>query len=170
MNMVFSSQIGCNSEVCIDVMIVKTNEQGRHCKYFKDILKSFERYNTHLNPTKIFFRVQESMFLGFMPTRRGIKVNPKNSQEIIDMRSPFNVKEVQQLTRCLNALSNFISCTSDKLFNLFTTLNKNEKIECTNECEEAFTALKVFLATLPILMHHWQDILYTCIYQSITRR
>ncbi|MCI91270.1 hypothetical protein A2U01_0112564, partial [Trifolium medium] len=37
-------------------------------------------------------------FLGFMLTNRGIEVNPKKCQGIIDIRSPTSVKEVQQLT------------------------------------------------------------------------
>lgn len=40
MGTVFSYQIGCNLEVCVDDMIVKTSEKGSHCKYLGDILNS----------------------------------------------------------------------------------------------------------------------------------
>lgn len=63
-----------------------------------------------LNPDKCIFGVQADKFLGFMLTHRGIEANPNKYQEIIDMRSPTSVKEVQQLTRRLAALSLFLSC------------------------------------------------------------
>lgn len=61
-----------------------------------------------LNPVKCsfdvqvgkFFDVQVGKFLGFMLMNRGIKVNPGKFHVVIDIRSPTNVKEVQQLTSC----------------------------------------------------------------------
>ncbi|RDX69757.1 hypothetical protein CR513_51089, partial [Mucuna pruriens] len=44
-------------------------------------------------------------FLGFMLTERGIESNPDKCQGIIDMRSPQDIKEVQQLMGKITALS-----------------------------------------------------------------
>jgi len=43
-----------------------------------------------------------------MLTHRGIEVNPEKCQVILNMRSPNNVKEVQQLLGRLTDLSRFI--------------------------------------------------------------
>ncbi|MCI91442.1 gag-pol polyprotein, partial [Trifolium medium] len=51
-----------------------------------------------LNPAKCSFGVQAGKFIGFLLTHRGIEANPEKCQDIIDMRSPTSVKEVQQLT------------------------------------------------------------------------
>ena len=51
------------------------------------------------------FRVEAGKFIQFLLTERRIEVNSEKCVAIIGMRSPVNVKEVQQLTRCMVALS-----------------------------------------------------------------
>jgi len=104
-----------------------------------------------LNPTKRSFGVQAGNFLGFLLTRRVIEANPDKCQAIINMRSPSNIKEVQQLTGRLAALSRFLSCACDKAFSFFASIKKKEKFEWTTECENAFQQLKSFLSSPPIL-------------------
>jgi len=67
------------------------------------------------------------------------------------MRSPCSIKEVQQLTGRLAALSRFLSCAGDKAFTFFASIKKKEKFEWTNACEEAFTKIKEFLSSPPVL-------------------
>ncbi|MCI37160.1 retrotransposon protein putative Ty3-gypsy subclass, partial [Trifolium medium] len=67
------------------------------------------------------------------------------------MRSPTSVKEVQQLTRRIAALSRFLSCAGEKAFHFFATLRKSERFTWSPQCEEAFQKLKAFLASPPIL-------------------
>jgi hypothetical protein len=62
-----------------------------------------------------------------MLTNRGIEVNPDKCQAIIDMRSPTSVKEVQQLTGRIAALSRFLSGAGEKAFHFLSTLRKTEK-------------------------------------------
>lgn len=46
--------------------------------------------------------------MGFMLTHRGIEANPNKCRAINDMRSPQNIKEVQQLLGRLTTLSRFV--------------------------------------------------------------
>ena len=55
------------------------------------------------------FGVEAGKFLGFLLTERGIEANPEKCVAIIEMRSPISVKEVQQLTGRMVALSRFMS-------------------------------------------------------------
>ncbi|MCI34583.1 gag-pol polyprotein, partial [Trifolium medium] len=110
MDRVFAQKIGRNLEVYIDDMVVKTTMEGSHHEDLEDILASVRKYNMRLNPAKCSFGVQAGKFLGFMLTNRGIEANPEKCQAIIDMRSPTSVKEVQQLTGRITALSRFLSC------------------------------------------------------------
>ncbi|PNY16673.1 hypothetical protein L195_g013398, partial [Trifolium pratense] len=111
MDRVFSEQIGKNLEVYIEDMVIKTTEKGEHDQDLADILKSVRKYNMRLNPAKCSFGVQAGKFLGFILTHRGIEANPEKCQVIINMRSPSSVKEVQQLTGRIAALSRFLSCS-----------------------------------------------------------
>jgi len=55
------------------------------------------------------FGVEAGKFLGFLLTERGIKANPEKCATILAMRSLISVKEVQQLTGRMVALSKFVS-------------------------------------------------------------
>lgn len=92
MDTVFSKQIGHNLEAYIDEMIVKTYEGESHTTHKEDIMVSVRDYNMRINPTKCSFGYKLGKLLGFMLTKKGIKENTYKCQAIIDMRSPFNVK------------------------------------------------------------------------------
>jgi hypothetical protein len=151
MDTAFSQQIGRNLEVYIDDLVAKTKEGNSHADDLEEILSQVRRYRIRLNPAKCSFGVQAGKFLGFLLTRRGIEANPEKCQAIISMRSPSCVKEVQQLTGRLAALSRFLSCAGDKAFSFFASIKKKEKFEWTPECEEAFQQIKSFLSSPPVL-------------------
>jgi hypothetical protein len=124
MDTTFSQQIGRNQEVYIDDLVAKTKEGRSHTDDLEEILSQVRRYIIRLNPAKCSFGVQAGKFLGFLLTRRGIEANPDKCQAIIDMRSPSSIKEVQQLTGRLAALSRFLSCAGDKAFSFFASIKK----------------------------------------------
>jgi len=68
----------------------------------EEVLKALRGANMKLNPEKCTFGVEGGKFLGFMLTHRGIQANPDKCQAIVGMRSPKNIKEVQQLLRALD--------------------------------------------------------------------
>ncbi|RDY02416.1 Retrovirus-related Pol polyprotein from transposon 17.6, partial [Mucuna pruriens] len=128
MDKVFKEVIGRDIEVYVDDMVAK------------------------LNPEKCSFGIQAGRFLGYMLTERGIEANPEKCRAIINMRSPQNVKEVQQLMGKVVALSRFISKVSDIATPVLETLKKGRNFVWTPECEEAFLRLKAMLAAPPILI------------------
>jgi len=67
------------------------------------------------------------------------------------MRSLANVKEVQQLTRCIAALTRFLSASGDKGYPYFQCLKKNNRFAWNDECEKTFAKLKEYLTSPPIL-------------------
>ena len=61
------------------------------------------------------------------------------------------MKEVQQLTGRLAALSRFMSAGGEKGHPYFQCLKRNSRFVWTKECEEAFVKLKEYLASPPVL-------------------
>ena len=59
------------------------------------------------------------------------------------MTSPANVKEVQQLTGRMVALSRFVSASGEKGPPYFQCLKRNNRFVWTKECEEAISAVLV---------------------------
>ncbi|XP_038708511.1 uncharacterized protein LOC120003565 [Tripterygium wilfordii] len=104
-----------------------------------------------LNPTKCSFGVTARKFLGYIVTQRGIEANPDEIRAILDLPSPKYVKEVQKLTGRVAALNRFVSRSSDKRHQFFTTLRKINNFDWTAECEEALQQLKEYLTSPPLL-------------------
>jgi len=71
-----------------------------------------------------------------------VQANPDKCTTIIEMRSPANVKEVQQLTGCMATLSYFLLASGDKGYPYFQCLKKNNRFAWTDECEKTFVKLK----------------------------
>ena len=65
------------------------------------------------------------------------------------MQPPRTIKETQGLTGRITTLNRFVSRLTDKCLPFFKVLNK--AFEWTNECQQAFEELKVYLATPPLL-------------------
>ena len=86
-----------------------------------------------------------------MVNHRGIEVNPKKIQALIDMRSPRKTKEMQSLTGRVAALSRFISRAIDKCLPFFDSLKGSKRFSWDDKCEQAFRALKEYLSKSPLL-------------------
>lgn len=83
--------------------------------------------------------------------KRGIEANPRKITAIMDLPSPKNAREVQQLTGRIAALTRFISKSTDKCLPFYKLLRRNKKFEWDSRCEESFKELKQYLLTPPVL-------------------
>jgi len=104
-----------------------------------------------LNPEKCVFDVEGGKYLGFMLTSRGIEANPDKCQALEKMRSPHDLKEVQQLVGRLTYLSRFMPRLADKIRPILKLMKKIEEISWNATCEEAFSIVKQALSQPPIL-------------------
>ena len=149
-NRMFQKQIGTTIEVYIDDMLVKSTKSDLHITYLSEAFQILRNYNMKLNPAKCAFGVSVGKFMGFIVNHRGIEVNPDKIKALLDMPSPSGIKEVQRLTGRIAALSRFVSRASDKCQPFFQVLKK--AFQWDEKCEEAFTALKTYLSSPPILV------------------
>nr|KYP60058.1 Transposon Ty3-I Gag-Pol polyprotein [Cajanus cajan] len=105
MDKVFQGQIGRNIEIYVDDMVVKSNSVADHLADLAEIFGELRKNNMRLNLEKCTFGVKGGKFLGFMLSARGIEANRDKCQDVLDMRSPSNLKEMQRLSGRLVALS-----------------------------------------------------------------
>ena len=151
MNRILAPMLGRNVQAYVDDMVMTSQERGRHTTDLEELFATIAKYRLKLNPEKCVFGVEARKFLGFMLTERGIEANPYKCAAIIAMRSPASVKEVQQLTGRMAALSRFVSAGGDKGHPYFQCLKRNSRFVWTEECKTAFLKLKEYLATPPVL-------------------
>ena len=149
-NRMFQKQIGTTMEVYIDDMLVKSTTAKLHIDHLFEAFQILRKYNMKLNPSKCAFEVSAGKFLGFIVNHRGIEANLDKIKVALDMPSPSGIKEVQRLTGRIVALSRFVSKASDKCQPFFQVLKK--AFQWDTKCEEAFSALKSYLRSPPILV------------------
>jgi len=151
MDRVLAPMLGRNVQGYVDDMVVTSQQKERHVADLEELFTTIAKYRLKLNPEKCVFGVEADKFLGFLLTKGGIEANPEKCAAIIAMRSPISVKEVQQLTGCMAALSKFVLAGGDKGHPYFQCLKRNNRFVWTRECEEAFEKLKEYLASPPVL-------------------
>ena len=149
-NKMFQKQLGESMEVYIDDMLVKAVKAELHIAQLAEAFQVLKHYNMKLNLAKCAFRVSAGKFLGFIVNSRGIEANLDKIKAVLDMQLPSNTKEAQRLTRRIVALSHFMSRASDKCQPFFQVLKKAFRWDF--RCEKAFTALKTYLSSPPILV------------------
>ena len=99
----------------------------------------------------MYLRGQCRKFLGYLINHRGIEANPEKVQELINIRAPTCVKEVQKLTGMVVALNRFISRCSDKCHPFYATIKKSKTFAWTVECDEALARLKEYMSSVPLI-------------------
>ena len=103
-------------EVYVDDMLVKSVLPIDHIRDLREAFKTLKQYRMKLNPAKCAFGVSSGKFLRYMVFSRGIEANLEKIQAVLDMQSPKNTNQVQQLTGKIAALNRFISRSTDKCF------------------------------------------------------
>jgi hypothetical protein len=85
--------------------------------------------------------------------RKGKKerVTPEFGERKEEKILPPNSGRYKRLTRCMAALSRFISRLGEKGLPFYKLLKKVDKFQWTSEAQEALDALKKFLTTPPVL-------------------
>jgi hypothetical protein len=78
-------------------------------------------------PRKVCFRSTSGKLLRFIVSHRGIEGNTEKIKAIMRMEVPRSQKKVQRLTRCMAALSRFISRLGEKGMPFYKLLKKVEK-------------------------------------------
>jgi len=169
MDKVLAPMLGRNVQAYVDDMVVTSLEKDKHVADLEELFITIVRYKLKLNPEKCVFGVEAGKFLGFLLSERGIEANPEKCAAILAMRSSATVKEVQQLTGRMAALSRFVSASGEKGHPYFQCLKRNNRFVWTKECEEAFVKLKEYLASPPILCKP-QAVTPLRLYFAITER
>ena len=132
-------------------IVVKSDSFNQHMEDLEEVFKALRGGNTKLKPEKCRFGVEGGKFLGFMLTHMGIKANPDKCRAIANMRSPKNIKEVQQLLGRLTTLSRFVPRLAERMKPMVQLFRKAAKFNWDEGCEEIFKQLKIFLTSPSVI-------------------
>ena len=151
MDKIFKGMIGRSVEVYVDDIVAKSDSCGQHIKDLEEVFDALRRVNMRLNPVKCAFGVEGGKFLGLMLTHWGIEANLNKCKAITKMRSPKNLKEIQQLLGRLTTLSRFVPRLAERIRPIAQMLRKSSKFSWNEECEQIFGQLKAFLSSPAVI-------------------
>ncbi|GJS73364.1 reverse transcriptase domain-containing protein [Tanacetum coccineum] len=135
----FEKQIGCNMEVYVDDLVIKSHTEQEIPRDIEETFRTLRRINMKLNPKKCTFGAEEGMFLGHIVNVKGIRACPDKAEAVIRLPSPRTLKEVQSLNGKLASLNRLLSTSAEKSLPFFKTLKncmKNSDFQWTPEAEE----------------------------------
>ena len=133
MNKVFAEQTARILDVYIHDMIVKTLEHEDPVIDLEETFGQLRRYDLRLNPNKCTFGVDAGKVLGFMLTYPRIEVNPDKCSVVLNMQSPRTIKEVQQLTGRIAALTCFLPASARRCLPFFKMLRNKKSYDWNSE-------------------------------------
>ena len=108
-------------------MVVKSKTAENLIADLEETFANLKRYRWKLNPSKCIFGVPSDILLGYIVCACGIEPNPDNISAITNMKRPTCVKDIQNLTGCMAALSCFISRLDEKGLPFFKLLKASER-------------------------------------------
>ena len=86
MTRMFEPQLGKNIKIYVDDMVVKSKVVSEYLGDLGGTFNVLKKHKLRLNAFKCSFGVGSGMFLGYMVTHRGIKVNPDQIKAINDLK------------------------------------------------------------------------------------
>ncbi|KAK1608488.1 hypothetical protein QYE76_032161 [Lolium multiflorum] len=140
-----AKQISKNIQVYIDDVVITTKKGSSLIDDLKETLDNLDKFCLKLNPAKYSFGVPAGELLGYLVSARGIETNPEKIQAIVTMRKPTKLKEIQQLTGRVVALSRFVARLGEKALPFYALIKQGEKFEWNEEAYKAFEHIKQWM-------------------------
>ena len=94
-----------------------------------------EKFSLRLNPKKCAFGLTSGKLLGYIVSTKGIKVDPKKFQAIMEMPPPHNINQMMGLQGKLYSSRLFILQLADRSKPFTKTLHKGVKYDWNKDCD-----------------------------------
>lgn len=107
-----------------------------------------EQFQLKMNPQKCSFSVTSKILLGYIILAKGIEVEPKKVQAIMEMHPPRNISQL----RSLQSIRRFISQLVDKAQSFNKHFHKVSTHIWNKDCQQILDQIKGHLAKPPVLM------------------
>ena len=108
MDIALSEEIGYFIVIYLDYITVYSKIDEENLKHLRKVFEKCRRFGLSLNPKNTMFGLQECKILGHIISEKGIKIDPKRVEGILQISHPRNIKELQSFIGKINFLRRFI--------------------------------------------------------------
>jgi hypothetical protein len=113
MILIFHDYIHKILEDYVNYILAKSLNWQGNMKFLWKIFETMWTYNMRFNPNKIIFGVDSGFFLGFITSHRGIKVDMKKIDSIVNMPLPMNISQLSTLQGIIYVICHFLASLGD---------------------------------------------------------
>jgi len=135
----------------IDDILVATDMEKEYNELVEKILKRLEENNLFVKLEKCKWKVREVEFLGVVIGPKGVEMQRKKVEGVLNWPVPRNVKEVQKFLGLANYYRRFIKDFTKIVAPLHVLVRKEQKWKWEKEQKKVFEKLKAVFTTEPIL-------------------
>ena len=141
------------AQAYMDDILIYSNSLSEHKEHVRKVLLKLREAGLYVDIDKCDFHVQETTFLGVIVSTKGIKMDPRKVQTILDWARPSTLKQVQSFIGFCNFYRRFIRNFSRITKPLHRLAQKDFKFDWNEACQAAFDELKQAITSAPVLRH-----------------
>ena len=137
--------------VFIDDIVIYSKNKEEHAEHLRIVLQRLREHKLYAKFSKCDFWLREVQFLGHIVLEKGISVDPREIQDVLNWKAPTSVSEIQSFLGLAGYYRRFVPDFS-KIARPMTELLKNGvKFVWDNKCDQAFLTLRKLLTSAPVL-------------------
>ena len=151
---------GLQWETClvyIDDIIVYGRDFDEHMQRVEQVLERMKQAGLKLKLEKCNFLQEQVVFLGHVVSREGVRPDPANVSKIANWPRPENTKQVKSFVATGSYYRRFVKGYAQIARPLTELTKKDCPFQWTEDCEEAFNAIKKALTGPEVMGYPLSD-------------
>ncbi|KAL4347857.1 hypothetical protein GQ457_17G010820 [Hibiscus cannabinus] len=152
MNRIFKPYLDKFIVVFINDILIYSRNKDEHAQHLRIFLQTLRDRQLFAKFSKCEFWLSEVAFLGHVISAKGIMVDLKKVQTILDWRPPRNVGEVRSFLGLAGYYRRFVKGFSGIALPLTKLLRKDQPFEWSEDCQRSFDQLKQALTHALVLV------------------
>ncbi|XP_041376684.1 uncharacterized protein K02A2.6-like [Gigantopelta aegis] len=138
----------------IDDMIITGRSDKEHLQNLENVLQRLEKYNLRIKLEKCEFFKDRISFCGHEIDMEGLHKTQSKIEAVVKAPKPENVSELRTFLGLVNYYNRFLKDVSTVLHPLYERLRRDKPWVWSDQCEEAFCAVKALITSPEVLTHY----------------